>query len=238
MYGENWYMARNKYPDITIEKILEVSQRLFPTKGYDHTTIQDIVDKLSGLTRGAVYHHFKSKEEIMDSLMDKMFHKKNVSYSEKPKEFERTAKMKMAMSLNQSDKKKMNLSLQAIPLLKNPCMLTGMMEPNRQVLSPFWLELLTEGNRNGSIHTEYTRELSELIPLFDLWLTPSIYPATSEERYHKFIFIKELFDKMGLLLIDDEIMEEVKKILGNMEVKVGNECGFFTWIRAIPLKLE
>ena len=78
-------MARNKYPDITNEKILDVSQRLFPTKGYDHTTIQDIVDKLGGLTRGAVYHHFKSKEEIMDSLMDKMFHEKNVSYSEKPK---------------------------------------------------------------------------------------------------------------------------------------------------------
>ena len=61
-------MARNKYPEITVEKILEVSQRLFLTKGYDNTTIQDIVDELGGLTRGAIYHHFKSKEEIMDAL--------------------------------------------------------------------------------------------------------------------------------------------------------------------------
>lgn len=45
-------MARNKYPEITVEKILEVSQRLFLTKGYDNTTIQDIVDELGGLTRG------------------------------------------------------------------------------------------------------------------------------------------------------------------------------------------
>ncbi len=33
-------MARNKYPEVTVEKILEVSQRLFMEKGYDNTTIQ------------------------------------------------------------------------------------------------------------------------------------------------------------------------------------------------------
>ena len=125
-------------------------------------------------------------------------------------------KMKMAMALNQSDKEKRNLFLQAMPILKNPRILAGMMESNRQILSPFWLELLTEGNEDGSIHTDYARELSELIPLFDLWMTPSIYPATPEEIYHKFVFIKELFDKMGLPLIDDEIMEDVKKTLVSM----------------------
>ncbi len=36
--------------------------------------------------------------------------------------------------------------------------------------------------------------------------------------FHKFLFIKDLFDKMGLPLIDDEIMETVKKTLVSMEV--------------------
>ena len=57
-------MARNKYPELTVEKILEVSQRLFLEKGYEQTTIQDIVDNLGGLTKGAVYHHFKSKRRL------------------------------------------------------------------------------------------------------------------------------------------------------------------------------
>lgn len=210
-------MARNKYPEITVEKILEVSQRLFLTKGYDNTTIQDIVDELGGLTRGAIYHHFKSKEEIMDALTDKMFRENNPFDTVKnQKDLNGLQKMKMAMSLNQSDRERVNLSLQAMPILKNPRILAGIIEANRQVLSPFWLELLTEGNKDGSIHTDYAKELSELIPLFDLWLTPSIYPATSEEIYHKFIFIKEIFDKMGLPLIDDEIMEDVKKTLVSM----------------------
>ena len=212
-------MARNKYPEITVEKILEVSQRLFLTKGYDNTTIQDIVDELGGLTRGAIYHHFKSKEEIMDALTNKMFREKNPFDTVKnQKDLNGLQKMKMAMSLNQSDKERVNLSLQAMPILKNPRILAGIIESNRQVLSPFWLELLTEGIKDGSIHTDYARELSELIPLFDLWLTPSIYPATSEEIFHKFLFIKDLFDKMGLPLIDDEIMEKVKKTLVSMEV--------------------
>ena len=212
-------MARNKYPEITVEKILEVSQRLFLTKGYDNTTIQDIVDELGGLTRGAIYHHFKSKEEIMDALTNKMFREKNPFDTVKnQKDLNGLQKMKMAMSLNQSDKERVNLSLQAMPILKNPRILAGIIESNRQVLSPFWLELLTEGIKDGSIHTDYARELSELIPLFDLWLTPSIYPPTSEEIFHKFLFIKDLFDKMGLPLIDDEIMETVKKTLVSMEV--------------------
>ena len=36
-------MARNKYPEVTEERILDVAQRLFLEKGYENTTIQDIV---------------------------------------------------------------------------------------------------------------------------------------------------------------------------------------------------
>ena len=153
----------------------------------------------------------------MDALTDKMFRENNsFDTVKKQKDLNGLQKMKMVMSLNQSDKERGNLSLQAMSILKNPRILAGIIESNRQVFSPFWLELLTEGNKDGSIHTDYAKELSELIPLFDLWLTPSIYPATLEEIYHKFIFIKELFDKMGLPLIDDEIMKDIKKTLISM----------------------
>ena len=59
-------MARNKHPEETVEKILAVSAKLFMEKGYEHTTLQDIIDNLGGLTKGAIYHHFKSKEDILD----------------------------------------------------------------------------------------------------------------------------------------------------------------------------
>jgi len=58
------WLKRN--PEATVEKILDVFQRLFMKRGFDNTTIQDIVNEMDGLTKGAIYHHFKSKEEIME----------------------------------------------------------------------------------------------------------------------------------------------------------------------------
>ena len=61
-------MARNKYPEITEKRILDAALKLFMEKGYEQTTIQDIVNELGDLSKGAVYHHFKSKEDIVDAV--------------------------------------------------------------------------------------------------------------------------------------------------------------------------
>lgn len=68
-------MSRNKYPEETVNLILDVSQRLFIEKGYDNTTIQDIIDELGGLTKGAIYHHFSSKQDILDAVIERLFAK-------------------------------------------------------------------------------------------------------------------------------------------------------------------
>ena len=70
-------MARNKYPEVTVEKIIGSVTAVIYGKGYDNTTIQDIVNELGGLTKGAIYHHFKSKEEIIDALGEKLFFDNN-----------------------------------------------------------------------------------------------------------------------------------------------------------------
>ncbi len=48
-------MARNKYPEETVQLILDVAFRLFMKKGYEHTSVQDIIDQLGGLSKGAIY---------------------------------------------------------------------------------------------------------------------------------------------------------------------------------------
>ena len=55
-------MGRNKYPEETVAKILDAALELFCVQGYEGTSIQDIVDRLDGMTKGDVYHHFNSKE--------------------------------------------------------------------------------------------------------------------------------------------------------------------------------
>lgn len=206
-------MARNKYPEVTVDKILEVSERLFLEKGYDNTTIQNIVDELGGLTKGAVYHHFKSKEEIMDALGTKMFSNNNPFEAVKKRsDLNGLQKMKLAIILNQSDEKQVELSKQAIPLLKNPHVLARMLETNRQVLCPHWLELIEEGISDGSIHTEYAKELSEFLVLIDLLFIPSIFPGNYEEIQRRYLFVSKILDSMGLPLYDNEIADLIKSM--------------------------
>ena len=200
-------MARNKYPEVTVERILDVSQRLFLEKGYENTTLQDIVDELGGLTKGAVYHHFKSKEEIMDAVGDRMFFSNNPFEAVRGRtDLNGLQKLREAVRLNQSDQERVRLTAQSIPIAKSPRLLQEMIVSNRKVLTPYFLELIEEGNRDGSMHTDYPREIAELLPLLtSLWLLPSVYPASREQMKRKFLFLGEMLEKMGVPLMDDSI---------------------------------
>lgn len=214
-------MARNKYPEVTVEKILETARRLFMEKGYEETTIQDIVDGLGGLTKGAIYHHFKSKEEIMDAVSDQMFFENNPFEAVRNRtDLNGLQKMRAVILLNQADGERIRLGKQALPILKNPAILARLIESGRRVLAPQWLRLIEEGNRDGSIHTEYARELAEVIPLLsDLWLAPSVFPASAEEMQRKFAFIAQMLEKMGLPLIDKEIFGAANRYFGEWSEK-------------------
>ena len=50
------------------DKVLLAAEELFSEKGYENTSIQDIIDKAE-VSKGGLYHHFESKEKILDALL-------------------------------------------------------------------------------------------------------------------------------------------------------------------------
>lgn len=58
-------------PEQTKKKILTAANMLFNTKGYKATSISDITS-LAGLTKGALYKHFKDKAELEKSCLTNM----------------------------------------------------------------------------------------------------------------------------------------------------------------------
>ena len=52
-------------------EILDVAERLFGTKGFDHTSTNDILSEV-GIARGTLYYHFKSKEDILDAMIERI----------------------------------------------------------------------------------------------------------------------------------------------------------------------
>ena len=147
-------MARNKHPEITVERILEVSQRLFTEKGYDATRIQDIVDELGGLTKGAIYHHYKSKEEIMKALGTRLFFDKKFFETVKERNnLNALQKIQEILVFNQASAERIASSDKDASVLNETSFIPAAVELNREVQTPLWLEILEEGISDGSIKT-------------------------------------------------------------------------------------
>ncbi len=53
----------------TRENIVEAADRLFYRHGYEHTSFSDIADAVQ-ISRGNFYYHFKSKDEILDAVIE------------------------------------------------------------------------------------------------------------------------------------------------------------------------
>ncbi|WP_345948930.1 TetR/AcrR family transcriptional regulator [Mucilaginibacter sp. PAMB04274] len=62
------------------EQIINVAANLFMQKGYRQVTMQDIV-KATGLSKGAFYHYFESKEVVLKEVV-KYFFDNNPFYAE------------------------------------------------------------------------------------------------------------------------------------------------------------
>lgn len=202
-------MPRNKYPEETVQKILDAALRLFLEKGYEQTTVLDIVENMGGLTRGAFYHHFKSKEEVLDALGDKLFYDDNpfdkIREQKNLTGFEKLRKILIDSSEN-TDRRK--ISVISLAALKSPTFIKRLIDDNRDVLSPFYQEIIEEGINDGSIKTEHPKLLSQLLTLLtNFWTIPTIFPSSPEESIERVLFIKEILDKLGLPLLDDEILE-------------------------------
>jgi AcrR family transcriptional regulator len=51
------------------EELLAIAARLFAERGFKNTTVRDIADA-AGILSGSLYHHFDSKESMVDELLD------------------------------------------------------------------------------------------------------------------------------------------------------------------------
>ena len=56
-------------PDSARGKLLQVAAHLFRNKGYERTTVRDLAGAV-GIQSGSIFHHFKSKDEILRAVME------------------------------------------------------------------------------------------------------------------------------------------------------------------------
>lgn len=208
-------MPRNKYPEETVQKILDVSLKLFLEKGYEETTVLDIIHNMGGMTRGAFYHHFKSKEEVFDRLSDKLFSDNN-PFDEAKKQDNLTGLEKLKYALQRAstvDSESQQLSISVMQLLDSPAFLKKLIiDTNRDTLVPICQEIIEEGIIDGSISAQNAKMTAEIFVFsVNFWSIPTIFPITEEEAWDKIKMLKTILDSIGLPVLDDDYLKQFKQ---------------------------
>ncbi|GIO56999.1 MULTISPECIES: TetR/AcrR family transcriptional regulator [Paenibacillus] len=220
-------MARNKYPEETINQILTVALNLFIQKGYEQTSVQDIINELGGLTKGAIYHHFKSKEEILQAVTDHLFQGVDdmLSSVRDDKELNGREKLRKISLVSLDNPAQDELASVAPNLLRNPKMLAALIENIIDKAVPIYIQpIIEQGMRDGSIQTDYPRELSEvLMVLTNIWLNPAIIPASPEVVLRKVKFFDEILKGLGLDLFDEQMIQRYEELLRMSAREVSKE---------------
>lgn len=214
-------MARNKYPEETVNLILEVSGKLFLEKGYEETSIQDIIDHLGGLSKGAIYHHFKSKEAILVAIYDRIGDSTEhlMSGIRDDKNLNGMEKLKKMFASSLLDPGNVEMFAASPNLLQNPKLLAMQMISSIEEVVPNYISpVICQGIEDGSIQTDYPKELGEiLILLSNIWMNPLVYSMTTEEITSKIKFFKWLTESMGLPVMDEQLEQRLEKFRSLIE---------------------
>ncbi|MCI9378802.1 MAG: TetR/AcrR family transcriptional regulator [Eubacterium sp.] len=209
-------MARNKHPEETVQLILDVAFRLFMEKGYEHTSIQDIINQLGGLSKGAIYHHFKSKEDILVAVTERMTAESNRMLAAIRDRTDLSGKEKLKTIFWESISRPVQNDIFTVApdFHNNPKLLFSLLHDTIEEVAPnYILPIIEQGISDGSIKTDYPKQLAELILLAaNVWMNPMIFDSSEEESYCKFMIFRQMLQSFGLDIVDSEILERLQEL--------------------------
>ena len=209
-------MARNKHSEETASLILDVAFRLFIEKGYERTSIQDIIDNLGGLSKGAIYHHFRSKEDILVAVTDRMTEESNKMLVEIRDRTDITGKEKLKAIFKESVFRHVqdDIFTVAPDLSNNPSLFVSIFRETVNLAAPYYIQpIIEQGISDGSIQTDYPAELAELIIIVaNIWINPMIFNNTADQSYRKFMVFRQMMEGFGLDIVDDEMLHRLQEL--------------------------
>lgn len=188
-------------------EIIVAASELFAAKGYDHTSINDILEKV-GIAKGTLYYHYKSKEEILDALIE--YYGTNaikianqIAADKSLPVVERIVKIIVSININVSDNSAGKEVIEQIQRPQNALMRQKSKKFTIKEMLPIITKVLTEGIEQGIFNTEYLTESVEMI----------------------LVYVSNVFDDNITDLTETELMKRAIAFIYNMERLLGAETG-------------
>ena len=202
-------MRVSKSPEERKKEILDVAEELFTTKGYAETTINDILQKI-GIAKGTFYYYFKSKEDVMDAIVDRFIEigvraAENIAQDSTLKAPEKIFQIIMAQNPDDSGKGKM---IEELHRVNNAEMHQKSLVETILKLTPILTEVIEQGIDEGTFNTPYPKETVEVL------LVSSGF----------------LFDEGIFQWEASELMQKAIAFTYILEITLGAEAGSFSYL--------
>lgn len=199
-------MARRKDPEGTINRILDVAEQLFMEQGFEQTSIQQILDHLDGLSKGAIYHHFKSKEEIFVAISERNNAPIHAMFDQLAADPSLTGleKLQRIMDVAVSWPRGAFTNQVALRLLDNPRLMSSLLQDVYSEVAPYSLgPIIQQGIDDGSLPVADAQTFAEyLLILVNVWLNPMVQFDSTDQMVQRFRLFKSAMDGLGIPIVD------------------------------------
>ncbi|RKW45267.1 MAG: TetR/AcrR family transcriptional regulator [Lachnospiraceae bacterium] len=195
------------------EQILDMAFSLFIEKGYDNTSISDILSKLD-IARGTLYYHFESKEAIMDAIIERSAKSIVEEAQSIVLKKELSAYEKIFALFSGTSMKRMSGGDLIIDYLNQPQNALFHEKSNRSVIqkiTPILGDIIKEGVDEGSFTNDFPYESAELILTMIMGFMDVTFEAMDE----------------------NDLNRRLEGLLYNMERMLGAKEGSFAGFKAL-----
>lgn len=157
-----------KNADVRRGELLNAAQALFFSKGYEATTVADIMQS-AGVSKGGFYHHFTAKEDLLEAVAERMAVESLERLQPVANERGVDAVTRMNAVLSQGrqmkteDAAKMRAAFDALFQPENIVLYHRLNRAVSQVMLPLFVEIVRQGKAEGRFRIDDEVTSAEII---------------------------------------------------------------------------
>ncbi|EHI13041.1 TetR family transcriptional regulator KstR2 [Mycolicibacterium thermoresistibile] len=186
----------NSGPPTRRDELLELAAQMFAERGLKATTVRDIADS-AGILSGSLYHHFASKEEMVDEVLrgflDWLFDRYRSIVETEPNPLERFKGLFMASfeAIEHRHAQVVIYQDEAKRLSSQPRF--AYVEQRNREQRKMWVDVLTQGIEEGYFRSDIDVDLVYRFIRDTTWVSVRWYrpggPLTAEEVGRQYLSI-------------------------------------------------
>lgn len=177
-------------------EIIDAAHDLFQAKGYEKVTMQDVMNRL-GIAKGTIYHYFRSKDELLEAVIEKTSEKLIAKMRTAVKQSKGNALEKMKALVKAGRLEADSYVFDALHKKGNEALHTRLLVATLMRQAPIYAELIEQGCREGLFQTATPLECAELMLSGIQFLTDQgIHPWTEKTLQRRVLAFPKLIEQL------------------------------------------